>query len=100
MRVETVPRMPPMSRTPFYATPRARVMGSEAREESYHGKNRPACPRTVLGLAQQRVALTCGPGLGAPVGVVTSQNFNLECYTLDHHCIAHFIAFWQILDKS
>ena len=31
---------------------------------------------------------------------VTSQIFNLECYTLDHHCIAYFIAFWQILDKS
>ena len=25
---------------------------------------------------------------------VTSQIFNLECYTLDHHCISHFIAFW------
>ena len=24
---------------------------------------------------------------------VTSQIFNLECYTLDHHCIAYFIAF-------
>ena len=25
---------------------------------------------------------------------VTSQIFNLECYTLDHHCISYFIAFW------
>ena len=24
---------------------------------------------------------------------VTSQIFNLECYTLDHHCISYFIAF-------
>src|SRR3954463_2404161 len=32
-------------------------------------KKRPACPRTVLGLAQQRVALMCGPGSGAPIGV-------------------------------
>ena len=31
--------------------------------------------------------------------VVTSQIFNLECYTLDHHCIAYFIAFWQILEN-
>ena len=23
--------------------------------------------------------------------VVTSQIFNLECYTLDHHCISYFI---------
>ena len=29
---------------------------------------------------------------------VTSQIFNLECYTLDHHCIAYFIAFWLILE--
>ena len=25
--------------------------------------------------------------------IVTSQIFNLECYTLDHHCISYFIAF-------
>ena len=25
---------------------------------------------------------------------LTSQIFNLECYTLDHHCISYFIAFW------
>ena len=25
--------------------------------------------------------------------IVTSQIFNLECYTLDHHCISCFIAF-------
>ena len=30
---------------------------------------------------------------------VTSQISNLECYTLDHHCIAYFIAFWQILEN-
>ena len=69
MRVETAPRIPPTSRTPLHATPHARVVGSAAREKSYRGKNRPACPRTVLGLAQQRVALMCGPGPGAPVGV-------------------------------
>ena len=27
---------------------------------------------------------------------VTSQIFNLECYTLDHHCISYFIAFGLI----
>ena len=27
-------------------------------------------------------------------GAVTSQIFNLECYTLGHHCISYFIAFW------
>ena len=25
---------------------------------------------------------------------VTSQIFNFECYTLGHHCISYFIAFW------
>ena len=25
---------------------------------------------------------------------LASQIFNLECYTLDHHCISYFIAFW------
>ena len=44
-------------------------VGSEAREKFYRCKSRPACPRTVLGLAQQRVALMCGPGPGALVGV-------------------------------
>ena len=32
-------------------------------------KIRPNCPRIVLGLAQQRAALMCGPGPGGPVGV-------------------------------
>ena len=45
------------------------VVGSAAREKFHCGKNRPACPRTVLGLAQQRIALMCGPGPGALVGV-------------------------------
>ena len=38
--------------------------GEAQRTESYRGKNRPACPRTVLGLPQQRVALMYGPGPG------------------------------------
>src|SRR4051812_734653 len=41
--------MPPMSHTPPHAAPHAGVVGSTAREESYRGKNRPACPRTVFG---------------------------------------------------
>ena len=28
---------------------------------------------------------------------VTSQIFNLECYTLDHHCISCFIAFRSVI---
>ena len=75
MRAGTAPGMPPTSRTPLHAMPRVRVVGSAAREKSYRGKNRPACPRTVLGLAQQRVALMCGPGPGAPAGVKKRSAF-------------------------
>ena len=28
---------------------------------------------------------------------VTSQIFNLECYTLDHQCISYFICFWVLI---
>ena len=31
---------------------------------------------------------------------VTSQIFNLECYTLDHHAYFSFLAFWLILEIS
>ena len=31
---------------------------------------------------------------------VTSQIFNLECYTLDHQCISYFLAFGLILENS
>ena len=36
-----------------------------------HGRLTPyhTCPRTALGLAQLRLALRCGPGSGAPIGV-------------------------------
>ena len=67
MRVETAPRMPPTSRTPLHAAPRARVVGSAAREKYYRGKNRPACPRTVLGLAQARGLLSLYKRRGAPL---------------------------------
>ena len=43
--------------------------GEAQRMRSYYGKICPTCPHTILGLAQQHVALMCGPGPGAPVGV-------------------------------
>ena len=49
MRAETTPRMPLTSHPPPHAAPRAGSMGSTAREETYRGKNHPACPRTVFG---------------------------------------------------
>ena len=45
------------------------VVGKRSGRNSGCGKIRLDCPRTILGLAQQRVALMCGPGPGAPVGV-------------------------------
>ena len=59
---------------PFHARPPRRALNAGHGEAQlakgllqlklYH-----ACPRTVLGLAQQCFALMCGPGPGAPVGV-------------------------------
>ena len=69
MRAGTAARMSPTSCAPLHVAHSTRVVGSVAREKIYCGKNCPACPRTVLGLAQQCVALMCGPGPGAPVGV-------------------------------
>ena len=46
-----------------------RILGKRSGRRITTVKAGPACPRTVLGLAQQRVALMCGPGPGAPVGV-------------------------------
>ena len=45
----STPSMLPTSHTPPHAAPRAGSMGSTAHEETYRGKNHPACPRTVLG---------------------------------------------------
>ena len=45
------------------------VTGKRSGRNSGRGKIRTNCPRTVLGLAQQHVALMYGPGPGAPVGV-------------------------------
>ena len=80
MHVETAPRMPPTSRLPLHPASRARVMGSTSREKPYRSKNRPAYPRTVLGLTQQRVTLTCGPGSGAPVGVQNQGHIFVPLY--------------------
>src|SRR3954464_15072478 len=45
----SAPRMPPTSRTPPHAAPRAGRVGSAAREGTYRDKNRPTYPRTVFG---------------------------------------------------
>ena len=53
-----------------HATHSTQVMGKRYGRKVTTVKNCPACPCTVLGLAQQHVALMCGPGPGAPVGVL------------------------------
>ena len=47
---------------------------------------RSLCSRSSLEYSEKEPALQCRS--------VTSQIFNLERYTLDHHCISYFIAFW------
>ena len=70
MRAETAPRMTPTPRTTLHVARSTRVVGKRNVQKSYYGeKILPTYPRTVLGLAQQRVMLMCGPGPGAPVGV-------------------------------
>ena len=62
------------------------------------GNERKICSRTTL------TYFLANPNLEGEIHLkggrfVTSQIFNLECYTLDHHCIAYFIfAFWLILE--
>ena len=65
MRAGTTPRMTPTSRTILHVARSTQVAGKRSGRNSYCGKIRPPCPRTVLGLAQQRVVLMCGPGRGA-----------------------------------
>src|SRR3954469_16702310 len=45
----SAPRTPLTSHTPPHATTRVGCMGGAAREGTYHGKNRHACPHTVFG---------------------------------------------------
>ena len=35
-----------------------------------------------------------------PPVYVTSQIFNLECYTIDHHCISYLLHFWLVPRNS
>ena len=95
MRVETAPRMPPTSRTPLHAAPRARVIGSAAREKFSAVKTAPlarapfwAWPNNVsrLCVAQARGLLsvykkrgaflypyTCARAVGAAPTVTPSR---------------------------
>ena len=69
MRAGTAPHMTPMSHTTLHVARSMRVVEKRSGRNSYCGKIHPTCPRTVLGLAQQRVVLMYGLGPGIPVGV-------------------------------
>ena len=69
MRAETAPCTTPTSRMTLHVVRSTPVVGKRSGRGITAVKIRPTCSRTVLGLAQQRVTLMCGPGTGAPVGV-------------------------------
>ena len=95
LRFSSMPAELPAARLSSFAkfsgvtTQKMRPPGSERK---IYGKTTPTC-------------FLANPNLEGEIHLkggrfVTSQIFNLECYTLDHHCIAYFIAFGQILEKN
>ena len=71
----------------------AKFSGATTRRMKPPGSERKICSRTTL------TYFLANPNLEGEIHLkgrrfVTSQIFNLECYTLDHHCISYFIAFW------
>ena len=78
----------------------AKFSGATTRRMKPPGSERKICSKTTL------IYFLANPNLEGEIHLkggrfVTSQIFNLECYTLDHHCISYFIfAFWLILENS
>ena len=72
-----------------------RFSGATTRRMKPPGSERKICSKTTL------TYFLANPNLEGEIHLmggrfVTSQIFNLECYTLDHHCISYFIAFGLI----
>ena len=70
-----------------------KVQWSHHTEDKPPGSERKICSRTNL------TYFLANPNLEGEIHLkggrfVTSQIFNLECYTLDHHCISYFIFSW------
>ena len=70
----------------------AKFSGATTRRMKPPGSERKICSKTTL------TYFLANPNLEGEIHLkggrfVTSQIFNLECYTLDHHCISYFIAF-------
>ena len=70
----------------------ANFSGATTQRMNPLGNERKICSRTTL------TYFLANPNLEGEIHLkggrfVTSQNFILECYTLDHHCISYFIAF-------
>ena len=71
----------------------AKFSGATTRKMKPPRNERKICWRTTL------TYFLANPNLEGEIHLkggrfVTSQIFNLECYTIDHHCISYFIAFW------
>ena len=73
----------------------ARFSGATTLKMKPPGREKNICSRTTI------TYFLANPNLEGEIHLkggrfVTSQIFNLECYTLDHHCISYFIAFGLI----
>ena len=93
LRFSSMPAELPAARLSSFA----KFSGATTRRMKPPGSERKICSRTTL------TYFLANPNLEGEIHLkggrfVTSQIFNLECYTLDHHCIAYFIAFWQIVE--
>ena len=71
----------------------ARFSGATTRRMKPPRREKKICSRTTL------TYFLANPNLEGETHLkggrfVTSQIFNLECYTLDHHCISYFFCFW------
>ena len=69
----------------------AKFSGATTRRMKPPGSERKICWRTTL------TYFLANPNLEGEIHLkggrfVTSQIFNLECYTLEHHCISYFIC--------
>src|SRR3954464_14854300 len=77
----------------------AKFSGTTTQRMKPPGREKKICSRTTL------TYFLANPNLEDEIHLkggrfVTSQIFNLECYTLDHHTYHIFLAFWSILEIS
>src|SRR3954464_9739520 len=77
----------------------AKFSGTTTQRMKPPGREKKICSKTTL------TYFLANPNLEGEIHLkggrfVTSQIFNLECYTLDHHAYHIFLHFWSILEIS